>query len=111
MPHNLFNTLQTFSLTAGKTGEFYSLPQLEKEGVGSVSKLPVSIRVVLESVLRNFDGQKITEDDVRAIANWQATAERTEEVPFVGRARAAPGLHRRAFAGRSGCDAICGGPT
>jgi len=83
MPHNLFNTLQTFSLTAGKTGEFYSLPQLEKEGVGSVSKLPVSIRVVLESVLRNFDGQKITEDDVRAIANWQATAERTEEVPFV----------------------------
>jgi aconitate hydratase len=83
MSHNLFNTLQTFSLTAGKTGEFYSLPQLEKEGVGPVSKLPVSIRVVLESVLRNFDGQKITEDDVRAIANWQATAERTEEVPFV----------------------------
>src|SRR6185503_5098764 len=83
MAHNLFNTLQTFSLTAGKTGEFYSLPQLEKEGVGPVSKLPVSIRVVLESVLRNFDGQKITEDDVRAIANWQATAERTEEVPFV----------------------------
>jgi aconitate hydratase len=83
MSHNLFNTLQSFSLTAGKTGEFYSLPQLEKEGVGPVSKLPVSIRVVLESVLRNFDGQKITEDDVRAIANWKATAERAEEVPFV----------------------------
>ena len=83
MSHNLFNTLQTFSLAAGKTGQFYSLPQLEKEGVGPVSKLPVSIRVVLESVLRNFDGQKITEDDVRGIANWQATAERTEEVPFV----------------------------
>src|SRR6185369_8513760 len=83
MAHNLFNTLQTFSLTAGKTGEFYSLPQLEKEGVGPISRLPVSIRVVLESVLRNFDGQKITEDDVRAIANWQATAERTEEVPFI----------------------------
>jgi aconitate hydratase len=83
MSHNLFNTLQTFSTTAGKTGQFYSLPQLEKEGVGPVSKLPVSIRVVLESVLRNFDGQKITEDDVRAIANWEATAERTEEVPFV----------------------------
>ena len=83
MSHNLFNTLQTFSSTAGKTGQFYSLPQLEKEGVGPVSRLPVSIRVVLESVLRSFDGQKITEDDVRAIANWQATAERTEEVPFV----------------------------
>jgi aconitate hydratase len=51
--------------------------------------------VVLESVLRNFD-TKITEDDVRAIANWQATTERTEEVPFVV-ARAAPGFHRRAL--------------
>jgi aconitate hydratase A / 2-methylisocitrate dehydratase len=83
MSHNLFNTLQSFSLTSGKTGQFYSLPQLEQAGVGPVSKLPISIRVVLESVLRNFDGQKITEDDVRAIANWKATAERTEEVPFV----------------------------
>src|SRR5262249_4481570 len=83
MAHNLFNSLQTFSATAGQTGQFYSLPQLEKEGVGPVSKLPVSIRVVLESVLRNHDGTKITEDDVRAIANWKPKAERTEEVPFV----------------------------
>src|SRR5437773_12223256 len=83
MSHNLFNTLQSFALTAGRTGQFYSLPQLEKEGLGAVSRLPVSIRVVLESVLRNFDGQKITEDDVRALASWQAAAERTEEVPFV----------------------------
>src|SRR5438046_457029 len=83
MPHNLFNTLQSFAPIAGKTGQFYSLPQLEKEGIGRISKLPVSIRIVLESVLRNYDGQKIKEDDVRAIANWQANAERTEEVPFV----------------------------
>src|SRR5919197_5967006 len=83
MPHNLFNTLQSFAPSPGKTGQFYSLPQLEKEGIAPVSKLPVSIRIVLESVLRNFDGAKITEDDVRAIANWQPNAERTEEVPFV----------------------------
>src|ERR671914_397389 len=83
MSHNLFNTLQTFTPTSGTNGQFYSLPQLEKEGVGPVSKLPVSIRIVLESVLRNFDGNKITEDDVRAIANWKANDERTEEVPFV----------------------------
>src|SRR6266852_5047442 len=83
MPHNLFNSLQNFSPNPGKTGQFYSLPQLEKEGVGPISRLPVSMRVVLESVLRNCDGQKITEDDVRAIANWRANAERTEEVPFV----------------------------
>jgi len=83
MPHNLFNTLQSFSSGAGKTGQLYSLPQLEKEGVGKVSRLPVSIRIVLESVLRNFDGAKIAEDDVRAIANWKPNAERTEEVPFI----------------------------
>src|ERR1044072_3308425 len=83
MPHNLFNTLQSFTPSAGKSGQFYSLPQLEKEGVGPISKLPVSIRIVLESVLRNCDGEKITEDDVRALANWQPNAERTEEVPFV----------------------------
>ncbi len=83
MPHNLFNTLQSFVPNAGKTGQLYSLPQLEKEGIAAISRLPVSIRVVLESVVRNFDGSKITEDDVRAIANWQPNAERTEEVPFV----------------------------
>src|SRR5205807_5569137 len=83
MPHNLFNSLQTFNPHAGQTGEFYSLPQLEKEGLGKISRLPVSIRIVLESVLRNFDGTKITEDDVRAVAGWQANGERAEEVPFV----------------------------
>src|SRR5881628_2122832 len=83
MPHNLFNTLQSFAPTAGKTGQLHSLPQLEKEGIGKISRLPVSIRIVLESVLRNFDGAKITEDDVRSLANWQPNAERTEEVPFV----------------------------
>jgi aconitate hydratase len=83
MPHNLFNTLQSFDLGNGKTGQYYSLPQLEKEGVGPISKLPVSIRVVLESVLRNYDGQKISEQDVRTLANWAASAERTEEIPFI----------------------------
>src|SRR5215467_3391022 len=83
MPHNLFNSLQTFKPTPGQSGSFYSLPQLEKEGVSQVSRLPVSIRIVLESVLRNFDGERITEEDVRATANWQPNAERTEEVPFV----------------------------
>jgi aconitate hydratase len=83
MPQGPFNSLQTFEATPGQTGKFYSLPQLEKEGVGPISKLPVSIRVVLESVLRNCDGKKITEDDVRALANWQPNGERTEEIPFV----------------------------
>jgi aconitate hydratase len=78
MTHNLFNSLQRFD-----AGQFYSLPQLEKEGVGPISKLPVSIRIVLESLLRNFDGKKVEEEDIRALANWQPNAERTEEVPFI----------------------------
>ena len=83
MAHNLFHSLQTFTTTTGKTGQFYALPQLEKEGVGPISRLPVSIRIVLESVLRNYDGQKITEDDVRALATWKPTETRTAEIPFV----------------------------
>ena len=81
--HNLFNTLQSFTFDSGKTGSYYSLPQLETKGVGPISKLPVSIRIVLESVLRNVDGKRVTEKDVRALANWQPNAERTEEIPFV----------------------------
>ena len=80
---NLFKTLQSFDLGNGKQGSLYSLPELEKSGVGPVSKLPVSIRIVLESVLRNCDGKKVSEASVRALANWQPNAPRTEEIPFV----------------------------
>ncbi len=83
MPKSPFNSLQTFTPGPGLTGRFYSLPQLEKENIGPVSKLPVSIRIVLESVLRNLDGKRISEDDVRTLANWQPKAERTAEIPFV----------------------------
>src|SRR6266568_2693747 len=83
MPHNTFNTLDSFDLGNGKRGQFYSLPKLEAAGIGPVSKLPVSIRIVLESVLRNVDGRKITERDVRTLANWACTGEREEEIPFM----------------------------
>jgi aconitate hydratase len=84
MTHNLFNTRQSFQTGDGSEGILYSLPQLELEGLGPISRLPVSIRIVLESVLRNFDeGKKIGEANVRAIAGWGSKAERTEEVPFV----------------------------
>ena len=82
-PHNLFGTLQSFELGDGKHGKFYSLPALEKAGVGPVSKLPVSIRIVLESVLRNCDGKKVAEANVKELANWKATETRTAEIPFV----------------------------
>ena len=76
-------TLRQFDLGTGKEGSFYSLPALEKAGVGPISKLPVSIRIVLESVLRNCDGKRVSEAAVRALANWKPVEERTEEIPFV----------------------------
>jgi aconitate hydratase len=82
-PHNLFNTLQKFDLGSGKQGNFYSLPALEKAGVGAISKLPVSIRLVLESVLRNCDGKKVSEANVKELANWKPNETRTAEIPFV----------------------------
>ena len=82
-PHNLFDTLREFDPGGGERARFYSLPALEKDGVGPVSKLPVSLRLVLESVLRNCDGKKVTEQNVRALANWKPTGPRTEEIPFV----------------------------
>ncbi len=83
MSHNLFHTLKEFDPGSGPKGNIYSLPALEKEGVGNISRLPVSIRIVLESVLRNFDGKKITEEHVRQLANWEPSAVRTSEVPFI----------------------------
>ena len=83
MPHNLFNTLQELYPGSGRKGQFYSLPALEKAGIGKISRLPVSIRIVLESVLRNFDGKKVTEGHVRQLAAWAPTASRTAEIPFV----------------------------
>src|ERR1041385_672662 len=81
--HSLFDTLQRFELPDGKQGAYCSLPHLEKAGLGPVSKLPVSLRLVLESVLRNCDGKRITEQNVRTLANWKPNAPRTEEIPFV----------------------------
>jgi aconitate hydratase len=81
--HNLFESLQKFDTGNGKQGQFYSLPQLEKAGIGPISKLPVSIRLVLESVLRNCDGKRVNEQNIRALANWKPNGPRTAEIPFV----------------------------
>jgi len=83
MTHNLFDSHQQFPMADGATGGYYSLPALEKAGLGKISRLPVSIRIVLESVLRNCDGKKVTEAHVRELAAWNPTAARTDEIPFV----------------------------
>src|SRR3954447_18743664 len=81
--NDAFQTLQTFDVGSGTRGRFHSLPALEKAGVGPISKLPVSIRIVLESVLRNVDGKRVNERDVETLANWKAKAPAQVEIPFV----------------------------
>jgi len=83
MSHNLHNTLQSYQTSSGKSSKFYSLPALESAGVGAVSRLPVSIRIVLESVLRNCDGKKVTQAHVEQLAKWKPTDARVDEIPFV----------------------------
>ncbi|MDE0040710.1 MAG: hypothetical protein OXT74_01630, partial [Candidatus Poribacteria bacterium] len=69
--HTLFDSLQSFE-TAGRQIHYYSLPTLEERGIGPISKLPVSIRVLIESLLRNFDDHQVTEQDITDLANWNA---------------------------------------
>src|SRR5438876_9829386 len=83
MTHNLFDSFQEFRLAGGGTGKLYSLPALEKAGLGKISRLPVSIRIVLESVLRSCDGKKVHEEHVRQLAKWNPTGQRVDEIPFV----------------------------
>ncbi|MGE5168924.1 MAG: aconitate hydratase [Rudaea sp.] len=83
MNASLFDTLTEFRLGTGATGRYWSLSALEAAGIGKISRLPVSIRLVLESVLRNCDGRKVTEQHVRQVANWSPDAPRTDEIPFV----------------------------
>lgn len=75
--------IREFDAGNGKKANLFSLPELEKAGYGKISRLPVSIRIVLESVLRNVDGKKITEANVRDLAAWEPKAPRTNEIPFI----------------------------
>ncbi len=79
--HPFASTVKTFKTASGKSGRFYSLPALAREFPG-VSRLPVSLRIVLESVLRHCDGERVLPEHVAELANWQPQAERTQEIPF-----------------------------
>ena len=82
MKHAFANTLKTFAMPSGKTGRFYALPALAKV-YPNIQRLPVSMRIVLESVLRNCDGKKVTAEHVAQVANWSPSGVRTQEIPFV----------------------------
>ncbi len=80
--HAFANTLKSFKTASGKEGQFYSLPALARK-FPDIKRLPVSIRIVLESVLRNCDGRKVTPEHVEQLARWAPNAERKDEIPFV----------------------------
>ncbi|BDE73000.1 aconitate hydratase [Delftia lacustris] len=82
MRHEYENTLKSFAAAGGKKGKFFSLPELARQ-YPQVRRLPVSLRIVLESVLRNCDGNKVTREHVEQLANWKPQAERVDEIPFV----------------------------
>ena len=76
------DTVRSFTTGSGSEGKFHSLPALKELGIADVSRLPVSIRIVLESLLRNCDGRKVSEDDVKNLASWKAESPGSYEVPF-----------------------------
>src|SRR5947209_1984191 len=78
-----FKPLKKFDAGNGREGSLYSLPALEEQGIGKISRLPVSIRIVLESVLRNCDGKKVRREDVEALAEWNPKSPANVEIPFV----------------------------
>src|SRR6187549_3995782 len=82
MTHAFATCLHTFKTASGKEGSFYSLPALAKQ-YPNISRLPVSMRIVLESVLRNCDGQKVSPKHVEELAHWAPNAPREDEIPFV----------------------------
>jgi aconitate hydratase len=79
----MIDVRRQLELSSGASKTYHSLPRLEAEGVAKISRLPVSIRILLESVLRNVDGRRIRDEEVERLAGWQPQAARTEEVPFV----------------------------
>jgi aconitate hydratase len=82
MQLGIASVLQKFKFGA-RTGTYYSLPALEKAGWGNISRLPFSLRIILESLLRNCDGKRVTERHARDLAAWQPNARRHSEIPFI----------------------------
>jgi aconitate hydratase len=82
MAHAFVDVLKTFKTASGKSGKYFSLPALARQ-FPKIKRLPVSMRIVLESVIRNCDGNKVHAEHVRQVANWFPNADRADEIPFV----------------------------
>jgi aconitate hydratase len=83
MAYLSFDTLRPLPANGKTLGQYHSLPALEKHGLGAISRMPFSLRIVLESLVRNADGNLVSEDQLRQLAAWQPRGERTQEIPFI----------------------------
>jgi len=79
--HDLWGTLESFEAN-NKRYYYYSLPKLGEIGIGSVSRLPLSIRIILESLIRNYDNHVVKQADIKSLANWNAKEPVDTEIPF-----------------------------
>jgi aconitate hydratase len=82
MTHAYANTVKPLAIGKSKKARYFSLPELAKQ-FPNVRRMPISMRIVLESVLRNCDGKKVTAEHVKQVANWKPKAQRSDEIPFV----------------------------
>jgi len=78
---NSFNARQTLEV-AGKSYVYYSLPEAEKNGLEGISRLPFSLKVLLENLLRYEDGRTVTADDIRAMAGWLKERRSSQEIAY-----------------------------
>ena len=83
MAHDPFAALRDFRLASGRVSRYYALAALESAGLGRISRLPVSLRIILESLLRHCDDHRVTTEHVRQLAGWQASAARSTEIPLL----------------------------
>src|SRR6266542_5152958 len=79
---NSFGVRTTLS-TDHITASVFSLPALAKQGFGEIERLPVTVKILLENVLRHCESERACEDDVVTLARWNATSPGNEEIPFM----------------------------
>lgn len=83
MSANDFNSAARTLEVGGKSYRYFNLQSLEEQGLGKISKLPFSIKVLLEAAVRQFDGRAITQEHVKQIAGWSEGRDDNKEIPFI----------------------------
>ena len=81
--HDPLRAKSKFKNSSGLSKSYFSLTSLKDNGIADVRRLPISLRMILESLVRNCDGVRVTEEHVRQLANWEPNGTRVSEIPFI----------------------------